>query len=95
MATISKAKSVQEIIREKNIPSTSAYRRVKFLKKNGLIKIERIILDDDGSKYELLRSSISDITVKFQADSIEVGIKRNIAATERMTNLFFSLRDDE
>lgn len=95
MSTISKAKSVQEIIREKNIPSTSAYRRVKILKKNNLMKVEKIILDDDGSKYELLRSSISDITVKLKADSIEISLKRNRPAAERMTDLFFSLRDDQ
>ena len=95
MATISKAKSVQDLIREKDIPSTSAYRRVKFLKKNKLLKVEKIVLDEEGTKYELLRSSISDITVKFQADSIEIYIKPNRPAADRMTDIFFSMRDNE
>ncbi len=94
-ATISKAKSVQEIIREKEIPSTSAYRRIKFLKENKLLRAERIVLDEDGVKFEMLRSTISKIEVKFQEESIDITVIKNRQAIDKMANIFFSMRDQE
>src|SRR5229473_1309101 len=50
-STISKSKSVVDLIRECDIAHTSAYRLVNELKDAGLLAIEKMGLSSDGKKY--------------------------------------------
>lgn len=94
-ATVYKAKSVPEIMRECNIPMTSAYRRVKKLTEAGLLKVERSVITDDGVKYELYRSNVRAITVRFEVGSVEVDVTPNVGAAEKMADLFFSMKGEK
>lgn len=93
-ATVYKAKSVPEIMRECNIPMTSAYRRVKKLMDAGLLKIERAVITEEGVKYELYRSCVRAISVTFKVGSIEIDIIPNLDTTDRLTDLFYSVRGE-
>jgi len=86
-------KSVIEITREQRIPITSAYRKVKELKESGLLKVERIVLTDDGKKFELVKSTIRSASVQFHEGLLDVDIIGNIAADEKMVKRFFTLRE--
>ena len=86
-------KSVIEITRDQKIPVTSAYRKVKELKQYGLLKVERIVLTEDGKKYELLRSAIRAASVQFDRGSLGVDVTANVAADEKMVKRFFTLRE--
>ncbi|MDE1858736.1 MAG: helix-turn-helix transcriptional regulator, partial [Thaumarchaeota archaeon] len=65
LSAIPKAKSVEEMSRENDIPLSTAYRRVHELLDAQILVVERIIVTADGKKYELLRSSYRAINVTF------------------------------
>jgi hypothetical protein len=92
-STMSVSKSVIDITREQKIPMTSAYRKVKELKEFGLLKVERIILTDDGKKYELLRSAIRSANVLFEKDTLVVDVASSVEADEKMLKRFFALKE--
>jgi len=94
-ATMYKAKSVPELMRECNVPMTSAYRRVKKLVDARLMRLERIVITDGGVKYELYRSSVRGISVKFVDGSLEVDITPSLGAAERMADLFYTMKGEE
>lgn len=86
-------KSVIDITREQKIPITSAYRKVKELKEFGLLKVDRIVLTDDGKKFELLRSVIRSANIMFAKDTLVVDVSSSVEADEKMVKRFFALRD--
>lgn len=92
-STVFTAKSVIDITREQKIPVTSAYRKVKELKEYGLLRVERIVLTDDGKKYELVKSTIRAASVQFDKGNLGVDVTNNIQADEKMVKRFFTLRE--
>lgn len=85
-------KSVIDITREQQIPVTSAYRKVKELKEFGLLKVERIVITEDGKKYEVLRSAVRATSVQFDKASLDVDVTANLEADEKMVKRFFTLK---
>ena len=63
------AKSVRDIISEKDIPSTNAYRKTKWLLEK-LLVIDEIIITPDGKKFSLYRSVLSSINVRYAGNEI-------------------------
>ncbi|MDA4113755.1 MAG: hypothetical protein OK474_06890 [Thaumarchaeota archaeon] len=94
-STASRSKSVVDLIRECNLPHTSAYRLVNEMKENGLLVIDRMVLTDDGKKYAMYRSTFSNITVTFDRGEIELEVRTNKEVADKAFRLFFSLRDEE
>lgn len=92
-STILRPKSVVEITREHAIPITSAYRKVKELKQFGLLRVDRIIVTEDGKKSELVRSAIRAASVRFDKGILEVDMTANLEADEKMVKRFFTLRE--
>jgi len=91
-STMQRPKSVVEITREQAIPVTSTYRKVKELKESGLLRVERIVLTDDGKKYETFRSAIRSANVRFDKGILDVEVTANVEADEKMVKRFFTLR---
>lgn len=75
--TIEKPKSVVEIVKECNIPMTTAYRRVKELEESKIIKVTGSIVTDDGKKYFLYQNRLKSIYVIFGLESLDVQIVDN------------------
>jgi len=86
-------KSVVDITREHRIPMTSAYRKIKELKEFGLLKVDRIVLTDDGKKYELLKSTIRSASVQFNKGMLDVDVTANVEADEKLVKRFFALKE--
>lgn len=86
-------KSVVDITQEQRIPVTSAYRKVKELKQFGLLKVERIVLTEDGKKYELVKSTIRSANVVFDKGILDVDVTANVEGDEKMVKMFFTLRE--
>ncbi len=93
LSTLNRAKSVVEIMREANIPMTSAYRRVEELKREGLLNVERIVVTEDGKKYALVRSAIGAASIRFDKGVLEVDISPNLGADEKLLKRFFTLKE--
>tara|TARA_B100001167_G_C16667374_1_gene256089 strand:- start:303 stop:677 length:375 start_codon:yes stop_codon:yes gene_type:complete len=77
-STMENSKSVMDIMREQEIPMTSAYRRIKLLLDNKLIKVEKSLLTDDGKRYYLYRSAIKSVIINYIDGNLFLDITLNI-----------------
>ena len=77
-STMENSKSVMDIMREQEIPMTSAYRRIKSLQDNKLIKIEKSLVTDDGKRYYLYRSTIKSVVINYINGNLYVDITLNV-----------------
>lgn len=75
--TIEQPKSVVDMVKECDIPMTTAYRRVNDLKENKILKVTGSIVTDDGKKYFLYQSRLKAIYVVFGLESLDVQIIDN------------------
>lgn len=83
--------SINEIIKETEIPHTTTYRKIKFMLENGLLIIEKIEIRDDGKKFSLFRSTLRSIDVKYEQGQIVIEAEKNVDVLEKTTERFFSL----
>ena len=77
-STMENSKSVMDIMREQEIPMTSAYRKIKLLLDNRLIKVEKSLVTDDGKRYYLYRSAIKSVIINYIDGTLSLDITPNI-----------------
>ena len=75
--TIERPKSVVDIVKDCNVPMTTAYRRVHELEENKILKVTGSIVTDDGKKYFLYQNRLKSIYVVFGLESLDVQIVEN------------------
>ena len=90
-STMNQSKSVSDIIRETNVPHTTAYRKIKWLVDEKLLVVDRVLINDEGKKYSLFHSIYRSIIVKYENNTILVDAEQNIEPLNRLTERFFSL----
>ena len=93
LSAIPKAKSVEDMSRENDIPLSTAYRRVHELLDAQILVVERIIITPDGKKYELLRSSYRAINVTFEGGEMKVEATINEDVAEKLRRLWLTMRE--
>jgi hypothetical protein len=87
LATLANAKSALDLSREHEIPISSVYRRIHDLVEGGLLAIERSIITEDGKRFELYRSTVKAIQIRFEAGSVSV----DLTPSEDMVSKFFRM----
>ena len=75
--TIERPKSVVDIVKDCNIPMTTAYRRVHELEDNKILKVTGSIITDDGKKFFLYQNRLKSIYVIFGLESLDIQIVEN------------------
>ena len=90
-STMNQSKSASDIIRETNVPHTTAYRKIKWLVDEKLLVVDRVLINDEGKKYSLFHSIYRSIIVKYENNTILVDAEQNIEPLNRLTERFFSL----
>jgi len=75
--TIEKPKSVVEIVKDCDIPMTTAYRRVNELEESKILKVTGSVVTDDGKKYFLYQNRLKSIYVIFGLEELDVQIVEN------------------
>ena len=75
--TIEKPKSVVDIVKECDIPMTTAYRRVHELEENKILKVAGSIITNDGKKYFLYQNRLKSIYVVFGLEELDIQIVEN------------------
>ena len=93
LSAIPKAKSVEDMSRENDIPLSTAYRRVHELLDAQILIVERIIVTPEGKKYELLRSAYRSVTVSFDGGKMKVEAVINEDVAEKLKRLWFTMRE--
>lgn len=95
LSAIPKAKSVEDMSRENDIPLSTAYRRVHELLDAQILVVEKIIVTPDGKKYELLRSAYRSITVSFDGGQMKVEAVINEDVAEKLRRLWLTMRESK
>lgn len=86
------ALSVMDLIRDENLPVSSAYRKISELENEGLIGVERTIITDDGKSYNLYKSTFVEFTIRFEHGNFIVEGTPNKDILDKAFNLFYSFR---
>ncbi|MDE1769012.1 MAG: helix-turn-helix transcriptional regulator [Thaumarchaeota archaeon] len=84
-------KSVTDIIRECDIPHTTAYRKIKWLLAENLLVVDKIEITPDGKKFSLFRSVFKSISVHYDMGSTVVEAEESFDIVDKVTEKFFSL----
>ena len=85
------SKSVNDVIKECDIPHTTAYRKIKWLLDEGLIVIDKVQITQDGKKLSLFRSVLKALNIKYEYNSVIIEADQNLSIVEKITERFFSL----
>jgi hypothetical protein len=73
-ATMVDDKSIEDICREKVIPVSTCYRRVRELVNLRLLRISHTIITETGKKYETYRSAFSDAKISMSPTGFAVEV---------------------
>ena len=65
-------KSVEEISRENGIPISTCYRRVRELVDMGILSEQRIVLNDEGKKYQTYASELKEARINFSSKGLTI-----------------------
>ena len=90
-SAMNQSKSVNEILKDTNITHSTGFRKIKWLLKEGLIILDKIIITPDGKKFSLYHSTLKSINVKYEDTNVVVEAEPNFAITKKSVMKFFSL----
>jgi DNA-binding transcriptional ArsR family regulator len=83
--------SINNIMREKQIPYTTTYRKVKWLLDEGLLAVSKIEITPDGKKSSLVHTVLKSITVRYWRDNISIEAEQNYDVIRKVMEKFFSM----
>jgi len=90
-SAMNQSKSVKEILKDTNITHSTGFRKIKWLLKEGLIILDKIIITPDGKKFSLYHSTLKSISVKYQNTNVIVEAEPNSDIAKKCAKKFFSL----
>jgi hypothetical protein len=90
-SAMNEPKSGNEILRQNYIPHTTGFRKIKWLLKEGLIILNKIIITPDGKKFSLYQSTFKTIKVRYEDTNVIVEAEPNFDIARKCTEKFFSL----
>jgi len=85
------SKSINDIIRETNIAYTTCYRKTNWLLKEGLVKVDKIVITPEGKKFSQFHSVLKSINVKYEGNEIIVEAEQNFDIIKKTMERFYSL----
>lgn len=86
-----RSKAANDIIKETNMPHSTAYRKIKWMVEEDLLIVSSIQITDDGKKSSLFRSTLKSLNVSYHSGVLEVQCEKNAAVFESAAENFFSL----
>lgn len=92
-ATAYQPRSAMELIKEEDLPMSSAYRRLHELQEQGLLVVAKTILKPDGKSYQMYKATFSEVTVHFRGRELVVEAEPNTDVVERAFRLFHSFTE--
>jgi DNA-binding Lrp family transcriptional regulator len=93
LSATDKSKSVEELSKENDIPISTCYRRVHELLEHGIVLVDRIVITNDGKKYETFRSAFRSISLSFEDGAIVIDATPNEDIADRLHRLWASMRE--
>ncbi|MGQ0792125.1 MAG: hypothetical protein ACT4NJ_07905 [Nitrosopumilaceae archaeon] len=85
--------SGNEVIKNLDIPHSTAYRKIKWMLDNELLVVEKMDFTPDGKKFSLFTSTIGSVNVRYEGEQVTIEAERSANVVENVTKQFFSLED--
>lgn len=95
LSAIPKAKSVEDMSKENDIPLSTCYRRVHELLDAQILVVDRVIITPDGKKYELFRSSYRSVTVSFEGGALKVQAVVNEDVADKLRRMWLTMKSGD
>lgn len=92
LSAISAAKSVEDLSKENDIPLSTCYRRVHELIDARILLVERIIVTQEGKRYEMVRSAYRTVQVDLEDGTMKVNALVNEDVAEKLRRLWISMK---
>ena len=92
LSAIPAAKSVEDLSKENDIPLSTCYRRVHELLDAQVLLIDKIIVTNDGKRYELVRSAYRTVQVDLIDGAMKVDAMINEDVADKLRRLWMSMR---
>ena len=92
LSAIPAAKSVEDLSKENDIPLSTCYRRVHELLDAQVLLIDRIIVTNDGKRYELVRSAYRNVQVDLENGVMRVSAAINEDVADKLRRLWITMK---
>lgn len=92
MSTMGQPKSAIEISRLCDIPLTTAYRRIKDLIGMGLLEVTQSGRTQDGHWYELYRSMVKKVDIRFGEGALEIDLDFREGKADKLARVWSELK---
>ena len=79
------SKCVNDIIKEINIPHTTAYRKINWLLQVGFLAVDKIEITHEAKKFGLFLSTLKSLTIKYEYNSLVIEAEQNFDITKQLT----------
>jgi len=76
-SVIKEGKTAAELAEKHKIPLSSVYKKISDLQNLSLIKIEKVILSDNGKKFKIYKSRISKAEVSIRKPEPVISLSPN------------------
>lgn len=94
-ATSRRPLSAMDLIRDLDLPSSSAYLRIHELEEARLLAVAQTVLTKDGKKYQMYKAALRDVSVSFNAGEIVISAVPNADVVQKAFDLFHSFEEDK
>ncbi|MDV3293792.1 MAG: hypothetical protein LYZ70_05935 [Nitrososphaerales archaeon] len=92
LSAIPTAKSVEDLSKENDIPLSTCYRRVHELLDARVLLVDRIIVTNEGKRYELVRSAYRTVQVDLENGVMKVSAVVNEDVADKLRRLWLSMQ---
>lgn len=93
ISTIPSPKSVEDLSKENGIPLSTCYRRVHELIDAQVLLIDRIVVTNDGKRFEVVRSAFRAVQVDLESGDMKVNAVINEDMAEKLRRRWISMRE--
>jgi DNA-binding Lrp family transcriptional regulator len=96
LSLISRSLPIEDISREQHIPASTCYRRIHELQTSGIVRADKIVVQEDGKKFICYRTAFKNASISLESDGLKVEVEPNrVDASERLHEMWFSVRGYE
>ena len=87
------SKSVSQIIRDTEIPHTTAYRKIGWLLEEKLLVVDKIDITEDGKKSSLFRTVLKSFNIKYEYNNVIIEPEQNSDTLKKIKGSFHSIAE--
>lgn len=93
VSIMSRSLSIEEISRERNIPISTCYRRIRRMQNLGLVKVDKTVIQEDGKKYVCYRAAFRDPSIQLLSGELVVDVIPNTEPSDKLYAMWSTMKD--